>query len=552
MGGMLRVSIILHLIFSCPAAAQTVDWLQGFGDASGSTEIDAMHRLPDGGIVIAGSFTGRTLTMGSSTLHNAGQMDAFVAYLDRNGNVLHAQSIGGAGADFASAISADSKGNVYVGVCFESLTITIGGRTLFNSGERDAALVKLRPGGAVGWAWHASNAGDDVIADIAVDPEDNILTVLRTNDSGPTTSTITIRKFDEFMNVLWLRQATGKFLSAHAIAVDDSGNCYVGGSATTVLFDNVHQLGIPGYYTGFLVSYSRDGEWKTGVYDSTVTSIDALAVHGRSVYAARGQWGSTFPGSPSVIECISYDTDLQVVWRRSVIGVAWSSFPDQRLRLVRDMDMDTKGNVYLCGSYAAPDVHFAGDTLRGVLNPPFYYPQALLLVFDSTGTEKLGMSLGSNLRDAGSAVLALDEHQCFMAGTFESDTILAGGYSLFNTATTQEISIHNAPPITVRNAMSFLISYEYKGSSAESRPHPEHAVLFPNPVRDVLTMHIDVPTGALGEIRLYATDGRLVGSRQIIHVAGPVRLNVSALRPGMYLLVSRFGPHTAVRRFIRE
>jgi hypothetical protein len=549
---MLRVSILLLLVLSCPAVAQSVDWLRGFGDATGSTEITAMHRLPDGGMVIAGSFTGRALSRGNFTLQNAGQMDAFVAYLDQDGNVLTALSIGGAGADFASAISADSRGNVYVGVCFESLTITIGGRTLFNSGEHDAALVKFRPDGSVDWIWHVWNAGDDIIADIAVDTERNIVVAVRTNDSGPTTSTITIRKFDESKTVLWQRQATGKFVAVNAIAVDDSGNCYVGGSATTVLFDDVHQLGVPGYHTGFLVSYSRDGEWRTGVFDSTLTSIDVLAVHGRSVYAATGEWGSTFPGSPSVIECIRYDPDLRILWRRSITEIAWSSFPDQRLRLVRDVDADPKGNVYLCGSYAAQDFYFAGDTLRGVLNPPFYYPQALVLVFDPSGNEIKSMSLGGNLQDAGRAVLALDEHRCIMAGTFESDTILAGGFSLINTAAKQEISIHNAPSITVRNEMAFLLSYEDRATSAESEPHPERVALYPNPARDVLTMHLDVPVGALGEICLYATNGRLVESRQVIHVGGPIRFNVSALQPGMYLLVSRFGSRSAIRRFIRE
>lgn len=108
MSRLLPVSVILFVLLSCPAFAQTVGWLQGFGDATGSTEIDMMHR-PDGGVVIAGSFTGRTLTMGGFTLLNAGQSDAFVAYLDRNGNVLHAMSIGDAGVDYASAVAADGE-----------------------------------------------------------------------------------------------------------------------------------------------------------------------------------------------------------------------------------------------------------------------------------------------------------------------------------------------------------------------------------------------------------------------------------------------------------
>jgi hypothetical protein len=551
---MLLVPILLFVFLPSSVIAQSVDWLQGFGDATGSTQIDMMHRLPDGSIVIAGSFTGRTLTMGGFTLLNAGQSDAFVAFLDLEGNVLHAMSIGGAGVDYASAVAADGEGNVYVGVCFESLSITIDGRTLFNCGEYDAALVKFRPERTVDWIWHVWNAGSDRISDIAVDSERNIMAAVCTYESHPTRSTITIRKLDERKTMLWERQATGKYVSIDAVAVDDDGSCYLGGSATTVVFDDVHQLGIPGYFTGFLVSYSADGRWRAGICDSTINSIDALAVHGRSVYAGRGQWSYPSPtgSTPSVIECISYDTDLRVRWRRKVSGVAWSTFPDKLLRLVRDMEIDNKGNVYLCGAFAVPEFFFAGDTLRSVLNPPFYYPQALVLVFDPFGNGIKSMSLGGNLQDAGSAVLALDEHHCIVAGTFESDTILAGGYSLTNTAATREISIHNAPPITKRNPMSFLISYEDRGTFIESGSHPERIALYPNPARDVLSMHLDVPVGALGEIRLYSTDGRLIESRQVIQVGGPLRLNVSALRPGMYLLVSQFGSRSAVRRFIRE
>ena len=74
--------------------AQTVEWAKSAGGASGdrgvATAVDAA-----GNSYVTGFYKG-TATFGSFTLTSAGSFDVFVAKYDAGGNVLWAQSGGGA------------------------------------------------------------------------------------------------------------------------------------------------------------------------------------------------------------------------------------------------------------------------------------------------------------------------------------------------------------------------------------------------------------------------------------------------------------------------
>jgi hypothetical protein len=89
-------------------------WLQRLGGATDDegAEISAM---PDGGLVICGSFTGM-MTFGQHTQTSGGARDMLVARLHPDGTPHWlAGTLGGAGEDVGHACAADSRGNVFFG-----------------------------------------------------------------------------------------------------------------------------------------------------------------------------------------------------------------------------------------------------------------------------------------------------------------------------------------------------------------------------------------------------------------------------------------------------
>jgi hypothetical protein len=89
-------------------------WLQRLG---GSTDDEGaeISAMPDGGLVVCGSFTG-TITFGQHTQTSGGARDVMVARLHLDGTPHWlAGTLGGAGEDVGHACAADARGNVFFG-----------------------------------------------------------------------------------------------------------------------------------------------------------------------------------------------------------------------------------------------------------------------------------------------------------------------------------------------------------------------------------------------------------------------------------------------------
>ncbi|MBL7809467.1 MAG: T9SS type A sorting domain-containing protein, partial [Saprospiraceae bacterium] len=98
---------------------------------------------PSGNIVIAGYYKSPSLSIGSSSLINAGAEDAFLAKYDPSGNVLWAKNLSGTKRDQANDIHVDKTGSIYMAGCFASPQLIFGATTLSNSGLDDSFITKL-------------------------------------------------------------------------------------------------------------------------------------------------------------------------------------------------------------------------------------------------------------------------------------------------------------------------------------------------------------------------------------------------------------------------
>jgi hypothetical protein len=75
---------------------------------------------------------------------------------------------------------------------------------------------------------------------------------------------------------------------------------------------------------------------------------------------------------------------------------------------------------------------------------------------------------------------------------------------------------------------------------------------YPNPVRDVLTIRSDKSTDIAGNIRIFSQTGALVMTKILAPGNTEVSLNVSTLKPGVYILSIGEGKNARQARFVKE
>jgi hypothetical protein len=177
------------------------------------------------------------------------------------GSVIWATSNGGSDVDYGTAITKDSSGNSYVTGVFSGTAI-IGGFTLISSGGYDVFLAKYNSAGACQFAVKVgATAANQITKAIAVDGSGNIYL-------GGTFATGFLVKCNSVGVVQWTHGpvATGtQTLGVNSIASDSSGNIVVTGSfaagyLTPMDFGDSHPLtSVSGSTDAFLARYSTAG-----------------------------------------------------------------------------------------------------------------------------------------------------------------------------------------------------------------------------------------------------------------------------------------------------
>ncbi|MEO8150374.1 MAG: T9SS type A sorting domain-containing protein [Bacteroidia bacterium] len=219
-----------NVLWAKSAGGNSTDYVRGIStDASGN-------------VLITGSFQSDSISFGTTTLTNAsaGNNDIFVAKYDVSGNVLWAKSAGGSSSDEGWGIATDVSGNVAITGHFNSSSITLGSTTLTNAGADDIFIIKYDASGNVAWAKSAGGTFYDDGFGISTDSSGNLIvtgnfqnpsitfgTTTLTNSGG---ADIFIVKYDASGNVLWAKSAGGtSYDGAFGSSSDANGNILVTG-----------------------------------------------------------------------------------------------------------------------------------------------------------------------------------------------------------------------------------------------------------------------------------------------------------------------------------
>lgn len=107
-------------------------------DQAYSVEVDA-----SGNIYVAGGFSSDSISFGNDTLIGDGSSDSFLVKYGATGNVLWSKSVGGSFIDYATSVTADASGNIYMAGVFYSDSISFGSDTLINASGSDMFIAKL-------------------------------------------------------------------------------------------------------------------------------------------------------------------------------------------------------------------------------------------------------------------------------------------------------------------------------------------------------------------------------------------------------------------------
>ena len=223
-----------------------------------------------GNVLIAGFFQG-TASFGSTNLNSSGESDAFLAKYTPDGGLLWVRKAGGNGSDEAYGLAVDGAGHAY-------LTGSVTGPGVFGSlsapavgASNNVFVARCSAEGIFQWVRRAGGDADDQGTAIALDAATNIwiagrfagsFTIGTTTFNGAGTSRAFdafVAKYDQAGDFLWARQAGGTGTdSAHAIAMDATGNAYVAGQITgTASFSGTAVTG--NGLDVFLAKYSAAG-----------------------------------------------------------------------------------------------------------------------------------------------------------------------------------------------------------------------------------------------------------------------------------------------------
>lgn len=555
----MRLYILLFsfipLFFPFLSSAQEWQWAKSLGDTTGNTMINALNRHYDQNILIAGQYDCKTLQLGDFTLNNKGRNDIFIAVGDPSGNVLWAQSFGGTSDESASCIASDRDGNIYFAGQFNSLSVTFGTYTLINKGESDGYLVKVSQDKSVEWAIAFETQGYDYITGLATDNNGSVYLTGYTVDYGMNESRVFTARVNGDNSIAWQRKGiSGSYgLSANAIALDQNNNCYVTGSfSTEMIFEGNHRLSTPEWESAaFVVKYTTNGDYVSSALVDGFTRgtgilchDDGLFISGDSINYGMG-WG--WPLAHSKIFLARTGPDLKPVWLRKTGGIVLF----QSLDITESLSADEEGNLYLSGTFFSPGFMFGSDSLENLFNEEYYYQQAFIIKYDPDGNEIWGKVIGDSLCDGATAILAVGNDRLFVAGFYESGNITIYPHVLENNGYVRSVYVHLRPPRHARNALSFLANYSDLQAGKTEAPVPGMRI-YPNPARDFFCLQFDRPLESPGRLEMYAPDGRIILSRQLMPGESLIEINAGHIPGGMYLIKMNVGQLVTTYKIIRN
>jgi hypothetical protein len=234
----------------------------------------------------------------------------------------------------------------------------------------DFSIIKYNNLGVLQWQQSLGGAGNDFSFDIALDNSGNAYVV------GTAASTLQVAKYDASGVIQWQKSLVGS-ASGSGVAVDSSNNVYVAGSAA----NNIQ-----------IAKYNSSGvlQWQRQLGGSPTESGRGIACDSSGNIYVLGVSGST------IFQLAKYDSAGTILWQRGLTS-PFNATP-------RFLALDSSGNVYLAGSAI-------------VQISPNHGNDIFLAKYDSSGTIQWQKRLFSTGTDLGQNIAVDSSNNVYVCGS---------------------------------------------------------------------------------------------------------------------------------------
>jgi len=529
-------------------------------------------------------------------------IDMFIAKFDSSGNVLWAKRAGGVGREFAEGVAVDYAGNIYVSGSFEGATVSFDAVTLTNifPGVEDIYVVKYDPSGNVLWARSGNGSNLEWATCVTTDPYGNVFIAGPYNSDtltfdgniiiNPFSSMgyeeMFIVKYDSSGNVSWVKQAAGNnyFNELYSLASDAFGNIFVTGTVTsdTVYFDSIILSNqAAGYYDMIFAKYDSAGNvlWakKAGGYGSDYAYSVVSDASGNAYVCGYFDSDTMFFDSTnyalinqnyySDLFMVKYDGSGNIDWVKSTGGIYQpSSFGYGQQGIAAGVS----GDIYTVGCFIYDSLAFDADTL--FLNGNFtnsYLARmndagtcsASFALFPDSTTQHLYWALNQ-----ATGVAPLSYLWSWGDGTYDntaypSHTYATGGFYPICLSITDSTGCTNTVCHTTQlqrmastsegvNSMVFVnVVASLPDGISENGELPLISV-YPNPTTGQFTINDAQCT--IESVEVYNVFGKKVACQQYAVGKNEMKVRVRDLDSGIYFIKVQSEKGIAIRKLIKQ
>lgn len=542
-----KLVLTLILVFSgLNSFSQVSSWIWARGtDGNGLQMGCTITTDYIGNVYFAGAFDS-AITIGSTTLFNAGGGGVFLAKYDELGNFFWAKSGTGASYSLIRSISADSSRNVYVVGYFGNPSITFGSFTLPNSGPTDLFLAKYDSLGNVIWAKGVGGAFADEATSVATDISGNIyVTGYFTSPSitfGSTTLTnsgMFLAKYDSLGNVIWAKSAGSDFDGqAFSISTNNSGifvTGYFDSDNATFGTTTLTNVGAIGSVTKdiFVVKYDALGNvvWANsfgGIDDDCSYSItsDATSIYIVGDYSSSNlSIGSTTLLNNGFSDTFIAKCDLlgNVIWAKGTGGTNYDH--------TYSVDSDPTG-ICITGGFQSASITFDSFILT---KPVVGYTPMFVVKYDSLSNVICATAIESG-GEGKSAVSSSTLGNAYIVSNHNKNPIIIGADTLVN-AGSENV---------------FIAKYYCDGGNGVNENKIEnHLSIYPNPSSGKFTIsNSDFLSSNKTKISVYDLIGNIVYENSM--ETESMSLDMSTFSKGVYILKMENGKGIRIEKIIYQ